>query len=176
MEPDATAKAFHYLELPTLVFGPVEVRRLSRELEALEEYLRQANIRTPGKQAPMPKTSHLMEALADNNKLNLLVPADRERLQAFLRNLDKKAPILHISFAADPSSAFTAKIVTWLRNNIHPYTLLQIGLQPGITAGCVVRANSKVFDFSLRKRFTQNRSFLLTAQEKAPATEQGATQ
>lgn len=175
MEPDAAAK-FHYLELPTLIFGPVEVRRLERELEALEEYLRQANIRTPGKQAAMPKTSHLLEALAGNNKLNLLVQKDRERLRIFLANLDKKAPVLHISFAADPSSAFTAKLVTWLRNNIHPYTLLQIGLQPGITAGCVVRANSKVFDFSLRKRFTENRSFLLASQDKATVPKEAVAQ
>jgi F0F1-type ATP synthase delta subunit len=151
------------LELPTLVFGPVEVHRLQRELDALEEYLSQANIREPGKQAALPKTSRLLDALAGNNNFNLLLPEQRTQLMTFLTDVNKKAPVIHISLAADPSSAFTAKIVAWLRTNIHPHALLHLGLQPTLAAGCVLRTNNKTFDFSLRGRFHAQRDMLVAA-------------
>lgn len=148
------------LELPTLIFGPVEVRRLQRELESLDDYIEQAAIRDAGKQPALPKTSRLLDALANNNNLNLLVEADRSKLKTFLKKVEEKAPTIHISFAADPSSAFTAKIVAWLRMNIHPYALLSLGLQPDIAAGCVVRTRNKAFDFSLRNRFAEQHQLL----------------
>jgi F0F1-type ATP synthase delta subunit len=152
-----------HLELPTLVFGPVELHRLQRELEALEEFLEQAELRKAGKQPLLPKMSRLLEALAGNNNLNLLVPADRQQLVVFLKHVSADAPVVHVSFAADPSSAFTAKVVAWFRANAHPYTLLQLGLQPNIAAGCVVRTNNKSFDFSLRGHFHEKRHLLLEA-------------
>lgn len=162
MAPETQGKT-RRLELPTLVFGPIEVRRLQRELEALEEFMSQAAIREPGKQVALPKTSRLLDGLAGNNNMNLLQPEDRQKLAKFLAILHKKAPVIHVSLAADPSSAFTAKLVAWLRTNIHPYALLQLGLQPSIAAGCVIRTNNKTFDFSLRNRFTEQRDLLIKA-------------
>lgn len=159
-QPQGPAKR---LELPILVFGPIEVRRLQRELEALEEYLAQNRIREPGKQESLPKTSRLLDDLAGNNNLNLLLADHRERLSAFLGLVNQKAPVVHISLAADPSSAFMAKIVAWLRVNIHPQALLHLGLQPSIAAGCILRTNNKTFDFSLRNHFLQHRDLLLKA-------------
>jgi F0F1-type ATP synthase delta subunit len=153
------------LELPTLIFGPVEIHRLLRELEALEEFMTQANIREKGKQPALPKTSRLLEGLAGNNGFNLLLAEDRTKLTKFLQLIETKAPVIHISFAADPSSAFAAKIVAWLRTNIHPYALLHLGLQPSIAAGCIVRTNSRSFDFSLRNRFHDQRPLLLKSIE-----------
>ncbi|HSD55940.1 MAG TPA: F0F1 ATP synthase subunit delta [Candidatus Saccharimonadales bacterium] len=164
MAPKAeVATPVRRLELPILVFGPIEVRRLSRELEALEDYMSQSFIREPGKQSALPKTSRLLDALAGNNNKNLLVTEDRQKLAKFLKDLNQKAPVIHVSLAADPSSAFTAKLVAWLRTNIHPYALLQLGLQPSIAAGCVLRTNNKTFDFSLRNRFDQQRDLLVRA-------------
>lgn len=163
MAPEQQQPAAKRLELPTLIFGPIELRRLQRELEALEEYIDQANIRNPGKQADLPKTSRLLDGLAGNNGYNLLMPNHREHLKKFLKDVETAAPVIHISLAADPSSAFTAKLVAWLRQNIHPYALLQLGLQPSIAAGCVLRTNNKSFDFSLRNRFTEQRALLLEA-------------
>ena len=69
--------------------------------------------------------------------------------------------MIHISFAADPSAAFTDKIVAWFRENIHPFVLIQVGLQPTIAAGCVVRTANHSFDFSLRQHFTKQRQLLI---------------
>lgn len=157
--------------LPTIIFGPVEVHRLQREIEALQEFLQAAAIRDPGKQAPLPRTSRMLEVLTADNKLNLLLPADQKRLITFLQKVEAKAPILHISFAADPSATFTAKIVAWLRDSIHPYALLQLGLQPTIAAGCIVRTTNKTFDFSLRHHFEDRRPLLLESIERGAASE-----
>jgi hypothetical protein len=153
------------LELPTIVFGPVEIHRLRRELETVEDFIGQASIREPGKQSRLPKTTRTLEALAGNNNLNLLLPTDRKKLTQFLKAIEDKAPVIHMSFASDPSATFTAKIVAWLRTNVHPYALLQLGLQPTIAAGCIMRTPNKTFDFSLRHRFDDQRGLLTSALE-----------
>jgi hypothetical protein len=151
--------------LPVLIFGLPELRRLHRELEALEEFMRGAAVRAPGTQVSLPRLSRLCEALAAENHLNLLQPTDRKLLQAFIVKVEHTAPQVHVSFASDPSSAFTAKVVTWLRGSVHPWSLLQVGLQPTIAAGCVVRTSNRVFDFSLRERFVKSETKLLDAFE-----------
>jgi F0F1-type ATP synthase delta subunit len=153
------------LTLPVLVFGMIEVRRLQRELEALDEFFNQARLRAQaGQESPKtPKTSRLLDALAQENHINLQHVAERQILINFLNEVATSAPNIHISFAADPSSAFTAKIVTWLRASIHPYALLQLGLQPSIAAGCEVRTPNQLFDFSLRHHFENQRNVLIQA-------------
>lgn len=148
------------LALPTLIFGIVEVRRLRLELESLDDFLRGMAIRRETK-FEMPRVSRMLEALARENDRDLLKGADRKVLGEFLQEIDRSAPVIHISFAADPSASFSAKIVGWLRANIHPLALLEVGLQPTIAAGCIVRTTNKVFDLSLRSRFTENTELLL---------------
>lgn len=159
--------------LPTQVFGVVEVRRLSRELEQLDEFMRQAALREGGgKQAALPRLSRLLDATASENHLNLLQAEDRKQLTNALQGTLDRAPVIHLSFASDPSAAFLEKIVRWLRDNIHPITLIRLGLQPSITAGCVLRTANKAFDFSLRHRFAEERQLLLYALEgKQPEPE-----
>lgn len=161
MVRSAGKPAVRRLELPTILFGPVEVHRLQREIEALEEFIIQARIRTPDKPVALPRTSRILEALAGNNNLDLDEAKDRTKLRQFLVAVAGKAPVIHMSFAVDPSAAFTAKIVAWLRTNIHPYALLQLGLQPTIAAGCILRTPNKEFDFSLRNRFSHKGQLLI---------------
>lgn len=150
------------LRLPASVVGTVDINRLSRELEAFEDYVRQTKARSAGQPLAPPRTSRMLDELAGLNRLNLLQDDARQQLTSFLQNL-QDAPTIHISFSADPSAAFTQKIVGWLRDNIHPQLMVQVGLQPNIAAGCIVRTPNKVFDFSLRQNFTQKRQLLLEA-------------
>ena len=156
------------LALPTLIFGIVEVRRLRLELESLDDFLRGMAIRRETK-FEMPRVSRMLEALARENNRDLLKGADRKVLGEFLQEIDRSAPVIHMSFAADPSASFSAKIVGWLRANIHPLALLEVGLQPTIAAGCIVRTTNKVFDLSLRSRFTENTELLLQSLRRSRA-------
>ena len=97
------------------------------------------------------------------NHFNLLQTADRRAAAAFLLSVKQNAPVLHISFATDPTAAFTVKIIIWLRTNILPYLLLKIGLEPRIAAGCIIRTPSKQYDFSLRRHFIDQRDQLISA-------------
>jgi hypothetical protein len=147
--------------LPLTVVSLIDLGRLQRELQAVELFLTQAAARAPGKALFLPRTTHNLDAVAQANKLNLLVEADRQKLNVFLGSVRDKAPHIHISFSADPSAAFLQKIVSWFRTSIHPLVILQVGLQPTIAAGCVLRTNSKYFDLSLRRYFESKRTMLV---------------
>ena len=149
-------------KLPILVFGRSELRRLLREVEALDGYFEQEKARLEGGEQPsLPKVSRVLDGLANDNGWNLLQDADRAALRDFLKTIDEKAPVITMSFATDPSSAFVAKLVAWLRLHIHPHILLQLGLQPNITVGCIVRVNSLSLDLSLREHFRSHRQTLI---------------
>jgi F0F1-type ATP synthase delta subunit len=149
------------LALPLLVISPSDVSRLARELESLHDYLHQASLRKGGEAVKLPRTSRLLDELATTNNLNLLQAGDRNQAASFLKHITKESPVVTMSFAAEPSAAFLAKVVTWLRQNVHPALLLRVGLQPTIAAGFTLRTTNKQFDFSLRKHFDEQRSVLI---------------
>ncbi|MDB5186087.1 MAG: hypothetical protein JWL85_610 [Candidatus Saccharibacteria bacterium] len=156
------------LVLPVGAVGRLDVGRLLREAEALDEFLTQAAVREPGTALKLPKTSKLLDDMLTSNKLNGLVVEDRQRIISFLQSVKGQAPTMHISFSADPSPLFVQRLVSYLRAEIHPLVLLQIGLQPNIGAGCVVRTTNKYFDFSLRQRFKENRGVLMSKLQGLP--------
>ncbi len=147
--------------LPITVVSLIDLGRLQRELAAVEVFLEQATARAAGQSLSLPRLTHNLDATAQANKLNLLVDADRQKLATFLAKVRDKAPVMHISFASDPSAAFLQKIVSWFRTTIHPLVILQVGLQPTIAAGCVLRTSNKYFDLSLRRHFAANRKLLV---------------
>lgn len=158
--PTKPAAEKHMVGLPIQVVGPVEVGRLIRELEAIDTAILQGKLRTDGGEFDRPKTSQLMNATLDMNKLDILNESDRRSLAYLLHTIRDQAPVLHISFSADPTMAFIEKLMTWLRREIHPVVLLTIGLQPNIGAGCIVRSTNKQFDFSLRQDFLKKHELL----------------
>jgi hypothetical protein len=166
------------IKLPPVLVGQADILRLRRELENLEDYLHQAALRqTPPDQLKLPKTSRMLDEFAKLNQLNLMHRPDHERAMTGLNEASKHAPVIHVSLSADPSSAFSAKLVDWIRGNIHPLSLVQIGLQPNIAAGCLVRTTNRQFDFSLRASFAKHKDILIQqlrssqmAPVQAPAT------
>lgn len=153
------------LTLPISIVEPSDVRKTYRELEGIDEFLRQASLRKSGASPNLPRTTKSLDDMAELNALQLLDPVDRAKAMQFLETLLADAPVIHISFAAEPSMSFTTKVITWLRKNIHPLVLMQIGLQPSIGAGCIVRTENKVFDFSLRQYLVERKAMLTQAIE-----------
>lgn len=147
------------LVLPPIVVSKVDVIRLLRELEAVSSVHEQARLaKTP---AQTVKLSNMLEAVVQANKLNLTSSADNTRLHDFLQQLKRDAPAIHMSFAAVPTGTFTSKVVEWLRSEVHPLMLLDIGLQPSIAAGCVIRTTNKYIDCSMRQHLLKNRPQLI---------------
>lgn len=148
------------LQLPVSVVSPGDVRRLQRALENLEDSLEQMRLRTRAPLAKLPRSDRTLEEFAATNRLNLLMPADRQQMAAFLKQTSASAPVLHISFAAEASRSFITEIVLWFRRNIQPDILLNVGLEPSLAAGCTLRTTNKQFDFSLRARFAEQAGLL----------------
>lgn len=139
-----------------------DVSRLRREIAALDDYLTQEALREPGQpHEKLPKTSRLLDQLAQVNNVNLLDAATRRYLAEFLDDVAVNAPVVHLSFASDPSSAFLQKIVQWFRENVHPSVLVRVGLQPTLAAGCAVQTTNRYFDLSLRQHLERNKGILV---------------
>lgn len=154
------AKTKNTLILPVTVCSPVDVRRLIRELENIDDFLHESTVRKPGTSTKMPRTSRLLDEVIQVNSINVLLEDGRYRLKDYLVLVNTKAPVVHMSFSADPSPLSLKRLVTWLRNEVHPYALLDVGLQPGIGAGCMVRTTNKYFDLSLKQHLEKQRDLL----------------
>lgn len=156
--------------LTPLITSPADLRRARRELEALDDFLHQSSLRQGGKSVKLPNMSRVLEDLATDSNLNLIKKTDRERLMKFLTLLIDKAPVLHFSFASEPSGAFLSKLVAWLRENIHPQVIVSVGLQPSIAAGCIVRTANRQFDLSLRQSLdNQAEVFIKSLHQEMPS-------
>lgn len=172
MAHEQTAAQSTKMVLPVQVAGMVDVGRLIRELDQIDNIVLQLTLKADGGEVKMPKTSRLMDQTVQLNHLNLLDQAHRDALKAFLENVREHSPIIHMSFSADPPASFTEKLMGWLRREIHPQLLLTVGVQPTIGAGTIVRTANKQFDFSLRTDIESKRAMLLekiSSAVKAPA-------
>ena len=148
------------LKLPITFVSKSDVNRVLRELEALSDFFISAAARKAGSSIKPPRITYLLEQLARDNQYNLLEESHRRELKSKLEQILKTAPLIHISFAAEPTPPIIDAILSWLRSNIHSQLLLQIGLQPTIAAGCVLRTPNKIFDMSLRSYLESQENYL----------------
>ena len=149
------------LRLPTGVVSTGDARRLRRDLAALEDTLQAMRLRTNAPVAKLPRLDRALEEFASTNRLNFLLPDDRHHAEVFMDYVLKDAPVMKISFASEATRKFTTEIVLWLRANFDSEMLVEIGLEPAIAAGCIVRTSNKVFDFSLVKHLQDQRPLLM---------------
>jgi len=163
-----------HAHLTTLITSPSDLKRARRELEAVDEFLHQAGLRqnalrdTAGKVIKLPQVSRVVDELASETDVNLLQAGDRTKLIKYVNDMIEHAPVMHISFASEPSAAFLVKLSVWLRANIHPHVLVQVGLSPAIAAGCIVRTSVRQYDFSLTKAFDEHKDELVKDLKNGP--------
>lgn len=153
------------LKLPVSIMTKQDLHRLIREVEALDNYILQNSIR--GQQsAALPRLTATLETLIRDNSLEIMDDKARPSLRATLNELLRSAPVVHMSFAVEPSSFMTQKIVSWFRSEVHPALMLHTGIQPTIAAGCVMRTSNKYFDFSLRQHLKASQGLLMDSIRK----------
>lgn len=148
------------LVLSQHVVSRSDLSKSLRELESIDDFFHQAAIRG-SKDQTMPTLGKVLDSLAQANGLNMLKAEDRAVLKSFLTRLKGKAPVINMSFPSEASGPFLAKILTWFRAEVHPHTLMTVGLQPGLVAGCTLRTTNKTFDFSFRKKFEASKEMLI---------------
>ncbi len=153
------------LKLPVSIMTKQDLHRLIREVEALDNYILQNSIRGQ-KSAALPRLTSTLETLIRDNELDIMHDKSRTALSETLTQLLKTAPVVHMSFAIEPSSFMTQKIVSWFRTEVHPALMLHTGIQPTIAAGCVMRTSNKYFDFSLRQHLQASQNMLMESIRK----------
>jgi F0F1-type ATP synthase delta subunit len=150
------------LKLPLTVMTKQDLHRLIREVEALDNYINQNSIRGQ-KSAALPRLTNTLEALLRENSMDIMDDKLRAGLRVKIGGLVNTAPVVHMSFAVEPSSYMTQQIVAWFRKEVHPALMLHTGIQPTIAAGCVMRTTNKYFDFSLRQHLKASQDLLRQA-------------
>lgn len=154
------------LELTEEVITTLDLSRVIRELEKLDDFLHQSGLR--GKTENLPKITESLRAISQANKVSLTNSEQRKHLLSLLNELKAASKKVHISFAVEPSPAVIKKIAVWMRQNIDKQLILDVGIQPTISVGCVVRTKNKVFDMSLRNRFSESKKILAASMEAEP--------
>lgn len=150
------------LKLPSDLIGSADLSALLREMNALEDFFVGAKVRQAGSvQQQPPRITRTLDSLCRANQYNLLDEKHRRELNDQLTQIRQKAPQVHISFAAEPSPKALERILAWFRASVHPQLLLQVGLQPNIAAGCVIRTPNKFFDLSLRAYLEKQEPYLV---------------
>ncbi len=152
------------LVLTNAVISKGDIGKCLREVEKINEYFHQEGLRG-SKDRPLPTLGRVLESVAVANNLNLIHAEDRETLKHFLTRLKVKAPTVFMSFPSEASDDFIAKLLDWFRAEVHPYTIINVGLQPELAAGCTLRTTNKFYDFSFRNRFEQSKQKLMAALE-----------
>lgn len=142
------------------ILTDVDLARVLRELRQVDDYFHQSELRTKGKPSKILKTSRIIEDIAIENNLSILESKHRKLLIKQLELINEHAPIVHFSFPTEPSRQALANLSRWLRQSINHYALVQVGLEPQIGIGCVVRTDNKIFDCSLKNRLKEKKSVL----------------
>lgn len=147
------------LRLPTILASRQDITHVHRELRVFTDLVMQSIMRHDNP-VQYPGISSTLRALATENQIDLRDEAACKILLTELEKLKNSAPTLHISFPVDPSSEVIQKLIIWFRTEVDPRIVIQIGLQPTIAAGIVLRTPNQQFDFSLRQHLYRNRDKL----------------
>lgn len=145
------------LKLPPTLTGPKELVLAKREITKLEGALIEARVaaKTARIKKELPARSRLLDDLLQLNSLT----ADETGLAELLKQLDlaeKQAPRLRLSFAAEPDGAGLGRLVEWFRTKVSGDVLIEVGVQPTIAGGMILRTSRRRYDFSLRSAMTEH--------------------
>lgn len=150
--------------LPPSVVSKIDVSRLVRECEQIDNELTSAGVRakvgTAQQSAPV-----VSEQLTEFLQLNKLAfDADgrkRSELIKQLQLLKDKVPVIHMTFAVTADRESLQQLAQWLRSSVHPQAVISVGLQPALVAGVYLRTPNHVHDMSLRAKLQGSHDILV---------------
>ena len=157
-----TAAPKYYLGLPPSVISRSDVARLMTELERIDNDLSTNTVRAKvGASAfEVPPMSRQLADFVLENKLDLAVATTRTQLIAYMNKIKDTLPIIHMTFASEADRESLGQLALWLRQEVHPQAVIDVGLQPGLVAGVYVRTANRVFDLSLKGALKGGRDIL----------------
>lgn len=149
---DTDVKTHDNFTLPPSVVTKIDVSRLVREVERVDDAMTTSAIRAKagGEGQTMPMLSDQLSEFLNQNKLSLANSKERGDLVKELRLLKDKVPVLTMTFAVTADAESLQKLAEWVRSAVHPQAVIAVGLQPALVAGVYLRTPNHVHDFSVR--------------------------
>lgn len=155
------------LSLPPSVVTRIDVSRLVRELEWIDNEITTAAVRakTGVPVTSQPVFSDQMTDFLTQNNLTLTDARQRTALVKALRKVKDTVPIIHMTFAVPADRESLQQLAAWLRSSVHPQAVIAVGLQPSLVGGVFVRTPNQVHDLSLRAKLQASRGVLIKSLE-----------
>lgn len=148
--------------LPVSLIGRPDLSHLIREVEAVGNELEAQKVRSEaGEAVRQPAVSQALEDFLDQNKLETTDGQAMMVLKEQLQELKEHSPVIHMTFAGPAEPAFLQEIVAWLRREVHPHTLVSVGVQPSLVGGAYVRTPNQVHDFSIKSLLQGKREIIV---------------
>jgi len=152
------------LKLPVFITSKKDILKLRREAEKLSNSLLQSRVAADKSKVirtVYKPSQNLTQFMAQNG-----VKADENSLAELDKQLQEiydKAPQVRLSFASEPDQESLQKLTAWFRTNANPMMFVQVGIQPMIAGGCILRTPKMRYDFSLRTTMLKNSAKLREA-------------
>lgn len=159
---DVAPKAYADLTLPPSVVTRIDVSHLVNELEKVDNDLTTAAVRAEkgGPAVPESVLSQQMTDFLAQNELKIDDGKVRSDLIKELRLLKDKVPVIHMTFAVTADPETLQQLALWIRTNVDPRAVIEVGLQPSLVAGVYLRTPNHVHDLSLRQMLKTGRGKL----------------
>lgn len=146
------------MTLPDTIYSPDQVSAAILELNTYQAALHDAMVRSQGGQnISLPEPGGLLSDLF--SALNIR-PDNGSMIEAVTKDLSQiltKSPVVHITLAAAPTHAIKKQLTAWFRTEINPSLLITFAVRSDLGGGIVLRAGSKVYDFSFKRQLLANK-------------------
>ena len=83
-----------------------------------------------------------------------------ESLMQQLEDLFQHAPVVHLTLPDLPGGDLRRKIAAWLRQNVSAQAMVSFHFNSGLGGGFMLRAGSRIYDFSFRSQLFDKRAVL----------------
>lgn len=160
---EAAPKTYADFTLPPSVVSRLDVSRLVREVEQVDNAMTTEAVRSKigAETQPAPVVSETLNEFLTQNDLTLTNSHGRSELVKQLRLLKDKVPIIHMTFAVPADRESLGELAAWLRQSVHPQAVIAVGLQPALIAGVYLRTPNHVHDFSMRAALSGGHGVLI---------------
>lgn len=150
------------LVLPDSIATKRDVLALIHELEHADNTLTTVEVKTKVGTAPkvdVVLSDQLMDFL-HTNRMQIGDSRVRSQLISQLHHLINDMPVVNVTFATEADADSLQKIVTWVRESVHPQAVIAVGLQPDLIGGVYIRTLNHVYDLSLRAQLKDARHLI----------------
>lgn len=140
------------LLLPTSIIRKRDVSSLVSEAERIDNAMTTNEVHQKIKTGISPEIimSNQMIDFLQINKIEFGDSKQRDNLISSLRIVKDKLPIVHATFASNVEGEVLEQLVSWLRDSVHPFTVISVGVQPSLIGGVYLRTSNRVYDFSIK--------------------------